>query len=91
MEERNLKWGGPSMPLPEGPKPATAFINFFLIIPLFSTEKGGGTKPPCQKSRGASPAPTPFLHLCFLPSSFPYFLYLSLTSIQNYYLSPLNG
>ena len=49
MEERNLKLGGLDIPRPEEPKPAVAFINFFLIIPLFSTEKWGGARPPAKK------------------------------------------
>ena len=49
-----MKWGGPTMPRLERPKPAAAYINFFLIIPLFSTEKWG-VRPPCQKSGGPRP------------------------------------
>ena len=55
MEERNLKWGGLAIPRPEGPMPAAAFINFFLLIPLFSTEKWGGQAPPAKKVGGLGP------------------------------------
>ena len=34
MEESNFKWGGGQSHVePEGPKTASAFVNFFLIIP----------------------------------------------------------
>ena len=59
MEERNLKWGGPAMSRSEEPKPAATFVHFFLIIPIFSTEKWGGWPPPIRKVGGLGPLAPP--------------------------------